>query len=167
MKRKRSPERVVHPFEPYVREDSQILILGSVPSVASRAYGFFYGHPQNRFWKMLSAVFNEPFPSTIDDKKQLLEKHKIALYDSIKECTILGSSDSSIRDVVPSDIESILKCSKITKILSNGKASEKYFLQFQKDELIKKLKVMPSTSPANASYNLAKLIEIWRPELTT
>ena len=116
---------------------------------------------------MLSAVFNEPFPSTIDDKKQLLEKHKIALYDSIKECTILGSSDSSIRDVVPSDIESILKCSKITKILSNGKASEKYFLQFQTDELIKKLKVMPSTSPANASYNLTKLIEIWGPELTT
>ena len=105
-------EHIVHPFEPFFRADSKILIVGSLPSVKSRENGFYYGHPQNRFWKMLAMIFSEETPLSIEEKKRFLEKHKIAVYDSISECTICGSSDSSISNVVPSDIEKIVSACK-------------------------------------------------------
>ena len=152
---------VTHGFPPFYSESSKLLILGSFPSVKSREDGFFYGHPQNRFWKMLAMIFSEETPLLIEEKKRFLEKHKIAVYDSISECTICGSSDSSISNVVPSDIEKIVSACKITKILANGKTAAKYFLKYQNQNLCQMLKTLPSTSPANAVYSVQKLVEIW------
>ena len=154
-------EHIIHPFEPFFRSDSAILIAGSLPSVKSRENGFYYGHPQNRFWKMLAKFFGETAPFSIEEKKQFLENHKIAVYDSIKECTITGSADSSIRDVIPANIEKIVSESKITKILANGKTAAKYFQKYQSQKLCRILKILPSTSPANASFSLERLAEIW------
>lgn len=159
-------EHIIHPFEPFFRPDSEILIIGSLPSVKSRENGFYYGHPQNRFWKMLAQIFAEKTPILIEEKQQFLEKHKIAVYDSIKECTINGSSDSSIRNVIPSDIEKIVSSSKISKILANGKTAAKYFQKYQSPKLCQMLKILPSTSPANATFSLEKLAEIWRREFS-
>ena len=157
-------EHIVHPFEPFFRADSKILIVGSLPSVKSRENGFYYGHPQNRFWKMLAQIFAESMPISIEEKQQFLAKHKIAVYDSIKECTINGSSDSSIRNVIPSDIAKIVFSSQITKILANGKTAAKYFLKYQNQNLCQMLKTLPSTSPANAAFSIEKLVEIWEKE---
>ena len=157
-------EHIVHPFEPFFRTDSKILIVGSLPSVKSRENGFYYGHPQNRFWKMLAQIFAESMPISIEEKQQFLAKHKIAVYDSIKECTINGSSDSSIRNVIPSDIAKIVFSSQITKILANGKTAAKYFLKYQNQNLCQMLKTLPSTSPANAAFSIEKLVEIWEKE---
>lgn len=159
-------EHIIHPFEPFFRPDSKILIVGSLPSVKSRENGFYYGHPQNRFWKMLAQIFAENTPTSIEEKQRFLEKHKIAVYDSIKECTISGSSDSSIRDVIPSDIEKIVSASKISKILANGKTAAKYFLKYQNQNLCRMLKILPSTSPANATFALERLVEIWGKEFS-
>ena len=156
--------RLYHEFGPLCDPDSEILILGSFPSVRSRAQQFYYGHPQNRFWKMLALVFCEEIPKSTEEKKNFLRRNKIAVYDSIKECTICGSSDSSIRSVVPSDIKSIVENSKVKKILANGKTAAKYFLKYQDENLCSMLKTLPSTSPANASFSLEKLAEIWRAE---
>ena len=150
-----------HIFNPVFDEYCEILILGSFPSVKSRENQFYYGHPQNRFWKMLAMIFSEETPLSIEEKKCFLEKHKIAVYDSISECTICGSSDSSISNVVPSDIEKIVSACKIAKILANGKTAAKYFLKYQDKNLCSMLKTLPSTSPANAVYSVQKLVEIW------
>lgn len=164
-------EHIIHPFAPFYDENSEILIVGSFPSVASRTDGFYYGNVHNRFWKVLAEVFEEDCrvvstgsttAMTIPEKKAFLSRYKIALYDSICECTILGSSDSSIRDVVSADIEAIVKNSKIKKIFANGKTAQKFFEKYQKAELCKMLKTFPSTSPANASFSLEKLVEAWK-----
>lgn len=182
-----SAQYIVHPFVPFYDENSSVLIVGSFPSVASRAEGFYYGNVHNRFWKVLEAIFEEDCRATVEqsrnqhcdvyvanmcnngtkimtisEKKTFLVRHKIAIYDAICECTISGSSDSSIRDVVPSDIESIVKNSKVKKIFANGKTAAKFFEKYQKDELCKMLEVLPSTSPANASFSLEKLVEAWK-----
>jgi len=157
--------RIVHPFEPFFAPDSEILVVGSLPSVASRADGFYYGHPRNRFWKMLALVFGEGTPDNIEEKKRFLERHGIALYDSIKECTIRGSADSSIGNVVPADINSVAAECCLRKILANGKTAAKYFLKYQSRELCGLLRVMPSTSSANAAFSLERLAEIWGEEL--
>jgi len=162
-------ERVIHPFEPFFQNDSKILILGSFPSIKSRADGFYYGNKQNRFWKMLARIFAEngniEIPETTAQKKDFLRKNKIALYDTIKECSVSGSADSSIRDAVPADIKKILKESKIEKILLNGKTAEKYFLKYQSPEIQAIAKTMPSTSPANAVWTLEKLALRWGEEM--
>lgn len=168
---KNQPCHIVHPFAPFYDENSAVLIVGSFPSVASRADEFYYGNVHNRFWKVLAAVFeedcrgkpdNDTKMMTIPEKKAFLARHKIALYDAVRECTILGSSDSSIRDVVPSDIESIVKNSKVKKIFANGKTAAKFFEKYQSEELCKMLEVLPSTSPANASFSLERLVEAWK-----
>ena len=156
---------VKHEFDPIFDENSEILILGTLPSVKSREQNFYYGHPQNRFWKMLAMIFSEETPLLIEEKQRFLEKHKIAVYDSISECTICGSSDSSISNVIPSDIEKIVSACKITKILANGKTAAKYFLKYQDEKLCSMLKTLPSTSPANAVYSVQKLVEIWGNEV--
>ncbi len=154
-------EHIVHPFPPLYDEHSEILILGSLPSVKSREQMFFYGHPQNRFWKVIAAVTGEEVPTTIEEKKALLHRNHIALWDTIYSCDIIGSSDSSIRNVVPTDLSPIIEHSHIKKIFCNGNTSAKYYKKYQQNLLGTESITLPSTSPANAAFSLEKLINIW------
>ena len=154
-------EHIVHPFPPLYDANSEILILGSLPSVKSREQMFFYGHPQNRFWKVMSAVLGEALPTTIEQKKQMFLKHRIALWDTIYSCDIIGSSDSSIKNVTPTDLGRILEESKVQRIFCNGGTSGRYFQKYQQKVLGMEATVLPSTSPANAAFSVEKLIRIW------
>ena len=148
---------------PYVNEDSTILVLGSLPSVASRENGFFYAHPQNRFFKVISAVFNEVEPKTIDERKEFLKRNKIALYDVIYECDICGSSDSSIKNVVPIDLKRILdEHPNIKKIFTTGKKAKSLYDKYLFDSVKIEAVGLPSTSPANAGMSLETLIEHYK-----
>lgn len=148
-----------HTIEPIYDKNSKILILGSFPSVKSREANFFYGHPQNRFWKVLASVMNDVCPSTTKEKKAFLIKHNIAVWDVISSCDIEGSSDSSIKNVTPNDLRRILQTAEIKKIFTNGNTAYKLFVKYNSDLNAVKL---PSTSPANAMFSLEKLIEYWR-----
>ena len=152
---------VTHPFPPQYDKDSRILVLGSFPSVKSREQMFFYGHPQNRFWKVLSNVFKESVPITISEKKSILKRNHIALWDVIKSCDIEGSSDSSITNVTVNNLNEILEGSDIQKIIVNGKAAEKYFNKYTRDAIGRDAICLPSTSPANAAWSLERLSEEW------
>lgn len=153
---------IIHPIKPIINKDSKILILGSFPSVKSRELNFFYMHQQNRFWKILSYLFNDDFYNAdIDTKIKLCYKHKIALFDVIKSCTIIGSSDSTIENVIPNDINSLIKNTSIKHIYCNGNKSYSLFLKYNKDISIP-VNQMPSTSPANAKMNLDDLISKWQ-----
>lgn len=154
-------QHVTHTFEPVFDENSKVLILGSFPSVKSRENNFYYGHPQNRFWKVLAQVFEEEVPQSIEEKKAFLLKHNIAVWDVIESCTIIGSSDTSIKDVVVNDFSKILQKSAIETIYVNGsKAYELYEKYAECKTGIKAVK-LPSTSPANAVWKLDKLCEAW------
>ena len=153
---------IVHPFPPFYRADSHILILGSFPSVKSREQRFFYGHPQNRFWKVLARVFEDETPLTIPEKEAFLARHRVALWDSIGRCTIEGSSDSSIRDVVPNDLSLILNAAPIRQIYCNGKTSLDCYNRYIRGSLNRDAVVLPSTSPANAAWSIDRLTEAWR-----
>lgn len=155
-------QHIVHPFPPLYDADSEILILGSLPSVKSREQMFFYGHPQNRFWRVMANVLQEKLPLTIEEKKAMLGRHHIALWDSIYSCDIIGSSDSSIRNVVPTDLRPVLAQSRIRRIYCNGAASGKCFQKYQEKALGMKAVVLPSTSPANAAYSVERLTGIWQ-----
>ena len=152
---------IVHPFPPLYDENSQILILGSFPSVKSREAMFFYGHPQNRFWKVTSQIFGAPVPETIDEKKKILLSNKKALWDVIASCEIKGSSDSSIKNVVPNDLSEIFKKADIKHIFVNGKTAEKYYNKYTKDTVGKAAVCLPSTSPANAAWTVERLAKAW------
>lgn len=155
-------ERIIHPFEALYNENSKVLILGSFPSVKSREVSFFYGHPRNRFWKVIPALFGEEEPVTIEKKKELILRRNLALWDSIHSCEITGSSDSSVKNVVPNDISKIIGNSKVSKIFCNGALSHKMYMKYIfPDTKIEAVK-LPSTSPANAAYSLDKLIEEWK-----
>lgn len=151
--------KVYHTFPVYYNGNSEILILGSMPSVKSRELGFYYMHPQNRFWLVLSKVFKEEIPISIDDKKDFLKKHKIALWDVIESCEIDGSSDSSIKKVKVNDIKWLLNKTKIKKIYTTGKKSyelyNKYCFENTGIEAIR----LYSTSPANCRVKLEELVE--------
>lgn len=190
-------QHLTHGFGPLFNEDSEILILGSFPSVKSREQAFFYGHPQNRFWKIISAVFGETVPGTgspakkdgrpgmdgpsrsggrpeagsdsgedvlqetIAAKKALILRHHLALYDVIEECEIMGSADSSIRNVVPADLRPILQGSKVERIFVNGKTAGKYYEKYLEPVTGIRAGVLPSSSPANAAWSLEMLTEAW------
>lgn len=139
--------------------------MGSLPSIKSREDGFYYAHPQNKFWKVLSSIFKEDIPASIEDKKIFLNKHHIALWDVIKSCTIIGSSDSSIRNVTANDISSIIKKSKITKIYTTGKKAYHLYNKYLFKEIGIEAVYLPSTSPANASISYEKLIKIYKTHL--
>lgn len=156
-------EHIEHPFEPIYTKNSKILILGSLPSVSSRKRRFYYGHPQNRFWRVLAAVLNEGTPETVEEKKRMLYDNGIALWDVIAACDIRGSSDSSIRNVVPTDIRSLLPRTQIRRIYTNGQTAWKLFTRYQ-PEL--SAAALPSTSPANAAYSLETLISVWKEKLS-
>ena len=152
----------IHPIPPLYSKNSEILILGSFPSVKSRENEFFYAHPQNRFWKVLSAVFNSPLPKNTDEKKELILKNKLALFDVIKQCDIKGSGDSTIKNVIPNDLSPILDNSDIKRIILNGKTAEKYYKKYLLPVINIDYVTLPSTSPANAAYSLDRLIEEWK-----
>lgn len=153
---------IVHPIPPVYNEQSRVLILGSFPSVKSREDGFFYGHPQNRFWKVLAAVYERPVPLTTEEKRSFLLECGVALWDVIASCEIDGSADSSIKRAVPNDVELILNAADIKQIFVNGKTAEKYYNRFLYKSLDRQAICLPSTSPANAAWNLERLVEQWR-----
>lgn len=153
---------IIHPFPPLYDENSEILILGSFPSVKSREEMFFYGHPQNRFWRVIAAVTESKVPENISEKRELLLKNRIALWDVISSCEITGSSDSSIKNVIPNDLSEILKNSRIKRIYVNGKTSEKYYNKYMREKTGINAVCLPSTSPANAKWTLEKLQEEWK-----
>ncbi len=152
---------VTHPIPPVFDSASRILILGSFPSVKSREGHFFYHHPQNRFWKTWPDSFASPGSSSIDEKKEFLLSHHIALWDVIASCSIEGSSDSSIRDVVPNDLSRILSTADIRAIFCNGKTSWNYYRKYQESATGIPAVSLPSTSPANAAWTLEKLEGAW------
>ena len=152
---------IVHPIPPFYSSDSEILILGSFPSVKSRETGFFYGHPQNRFWKVLAALTREEVPQTIEEKKALLLRNRIALWDVIGSCEIEGSSDASIRNVVPNDLRVILDHAQIRTICVNGKTAYRYYEKYTRQQIGREAVCLPSTSPANAAWSLEKLQAEW------
>ena len=152
---------VIHNIEPLFDKNSKTLILGSFPSVKSREAGFFYAHPQNRFWKVIAGVFGEDVPLTVADKKALILNNGLALYDSVYSCEINGSSDSSMKNVVPSDLTPIIQNSKITKVFVNGRTAEKYYVKYSLNDTGINGVVLPSTSPANAAWSLERLIDEW------
>ncbi len=152
---------IEHPFEALYNSDSRILILGSFPSVKSREENFFYGHPQNRFWKVTSSLLNYPVPLTVSEKKKFLLENRIALWDVIKSCEIENSSDSSIRDVTPNDLNSILENSDVKMIFTNGKTADKYYKKFQLKKTNIEAVCLPSTSPANAAFGMERLLQEW------
>lgn len=161
MSSRAEPQQIIHPFPPFVREDARILILGSFPSVKSREQKFFYGHPQNRFWKVMAGVCGCPVPGTIDEKKAFLAQNHIALWDTIHSCTITGSSDSSIRDVVPNDLTPILDKADIREIYCNGGTSYRLYEKYLRQQTGREAVKMPSTSPANAAWSVDWLMQAW------
>ena len=153
---------LVHPFPPVYDAESEILILGSFPSVKSREIMFYYGHPQNRFWRVLTAVYNADVPQNTDEKTRFLLKHHIALWDVLASCEITGSADSSIKNAVPNDLSVILSRADIRRIYTNGKTSEKYYKRFSEEITGRGSVCLPSTSPANAVWSLDRLIGAWK-----
>ena len=153
---------IVHPINPVFDNESRVLILGSFPSVKSREAMFFYGHPQNRFWKVIASLYGEEIPTTVEEKKALLLRNHIAVWDVIASCDIEGSSDSTIKNVQPNDISSILDNAQIKAIYVNGKTAEKYYKKYIEKIINRKAVCLPSTSPANAAWSLERLLEAWR-----
>jgi hypoxanthine-DNA glycosylase len=153
--------RIYHPFGPLYNENSRVLILGSFPSVKSREQEFFYGHPQNRFWKVMAAICGAPVPQTIEEKKALILDNGLALWDSIGSCEITGSSDASIRNVEPNDLRIITGGCDIRAIYCNGKKSLEVYNKYIEPVLGRPAEALPSTSPANAAWSLKRLTEAW------
>ena len=151
-----------HPFPPLYNEKSRVLILGSFPSVKSREQMFFYGHPQNRFWRVVAEVFGEKAPETIEEKKAFVLRNNLALWDVLASCEITGSSDSSIKNATANDISPILAGADIKEIFVNGKTAEKYYNKYIKPDIGRDATVLPSTSPANAAWSFECLVEAWK-----
>lgn len=152
---------IQHPIPPLYDERSSVLILGSFPSVKSRKTAFFYGHPQNRFWRVLAQLFEAPVPNTILEKKALVLDHHLALWDVIAACDIEGSADSSIRNVVPNDLSVILDHVPIRHIFVNGRKAEALYKKYLFPVIGINAGCLPSTSPANAGWSLERLIDAW------
>jgi len=153
---------VTHNIPPLFDENSRVLLLGSMPSPKSRETHFFYGHPQNRFWRVLSAVYGEPLPQTIDEKRALCLRHHVALWDTIAQCDIEGASDSSIKNVVPNDINGLLQQTNIARIFATGGKSAVLYRKWIEPRTHMPIIQLPSTSPANAAWSLERLIEAYR-----
>ena len=162
MKKEQTYTHVSHDLEPVFDENSKVLILGTFPSVKSRENEFYYGHPQNRFWKVIAGLTESKVPQTIEEKKKLLLEHGIAIWDVIESCDIIGSSDSSIKNVVPADIERVVANSKIQNIYANGGTAKKLYEKYSQKKTGREIIGLPSTSPANAAYSLERLLECWQ-----
>ena len=155
-------ESLRHPFPAIYAPDSRILILGSFPSVKSREQMFFYGHPQNRFWRVMAALLSADVPQTVEEKRAFLLANHIALWDVIASCRIEGSSDSSIRDAVPTDLSVLLAHAPIRAVFCNGQTAFRLYGRYQEQETGLPATLLPSTSPANAAYSIPRLLESWR-----
>ncbi len=153
---------ILHPIPPVFDENSKVLILGSFPSVRSREEGFFYGHPQNRFWKVTSSVFGENTPSGTGEKKEFLLRNHIALWDVIGSCEINGSSDSSIRNATVNDVSLILNTANIRSVYLNGRKAYQLYQKYMFPRTGREGICLPSTSPANAAWSTEKLTEAWK-----
>ena len=153
---------IEHTFEPVFHAQSQILILGSLPSVKSRENHFYYGHPQNRFWKLIATLCHVDVPQTIEEKKKLLNDHNIAVWDVIARCDIIGSSDSTIKNVVPNDMNRILDHAPIKWIYANGGKAYELYMRYCYPSCKREIIKLPSTSPANAGFSMDKLLMVWR-----
>ena len=151
-------QTIIHPFPPIYNSESRILILGSFPSTASRAREFYYGHPRNRFWPLLAALLNEPEPYTIEEKKQLLLNHRIALYDAVSSCAVDNSADASIHAVVPADLSGIFQTAAIQAVFANGNKADEVCTKQIGISAVK----LPSTSPANARFRFDDLLAAWK-----
>ena len=154
-----------HPFPPVYNEHSRILIMGSFPSVKSREIGFYYGNSNNRFWQMLGVALKDTVPAETEGRVVFLLNHRIALWDALASCEITGSSDASIRNPIPNDLNLILQGSPNSRILANGQLASRIIKRYHADRVEGKLLTLPSTSPANASWSLERLIEIWSPAI--
>lgn len=154
-------QSLTHTFEPVYDEHSRVLVLGTFPSVKSRENNFYYGHPQNRFWKVIAAVTESEVPETMEEKKELLLSNQIAVWDVIKSCDIIGSSDSSIKNVVANDIAGLLKITNIKTIVANGATAERLYNMYAFPQTGIEIVKMPSTSPANAAWSLERLCGEW------
>lgn len=152
---------VVHPIPPVYRADSRILILGSFPSVKSRETGFFYGHPQNRFWKVTAAVCGEEVPQTVEEKKAFLLRNHIAVWDVIASCVITGSSDASIPRCCAESAAGHSGMRRYPADLRNGATAWKYYRKYQEKQLGREAVRLPSTSPANAAWSVERLLGEW------
>ena len=157
----RGAERVAHPLDPVFDERSRVLVLGTMPSPASRATGFYYGHPQNRFWKVLAAVTGCAVPRTVEEKKEFLLGQHIAVWDVIAQCDIIGSSDSSIKNVVPADLSVILERAPVRNIYGNGAQACELYRKYSYPQTEREIIKLPSTSPANAAWQMERLVEAW------
>lgn len=154
-------QRIIHPFPPIYNQDSRILILGTLPSVMSRENEFYYGHPRNRFWKLIAALFGAPVPTSIADKTGLLISNRIALWDVVYSCDIRASSDSSILHVIPTDLSQILAEANIQHIYANGGKAAVLYRRYQQKQTGIEITALPSTSPANAAWSLERLADAW------
>lgn len=155
----------VHPFEPVADDRSRLLILGTFPSVRSRAEGFYYGHPRNRFWRVMEAVLQRAAPEAFPGRAAWLRSHRVALWDVLASCEIIGSSDASIRQEVPHDLPALLLGSGITAVFANGAAAGVLYRRHFADVGLPEAVVLPSTSPANAAWSLERLTSVWQPAL--
>ncbi len=153
---------IIHPIPPVFDENSKVLILGSFPSVKSREACFFYGHPQNRFWKLMAEVFEDDLPVTVEEKRAFLLWHNVAVWDVIRSCDITGSSDASIKNVVPNDLGIILNTAQIRDIYVNGKTAYRYYEKYMKPHTGRDAICLPSTSPANAAWDMERLKSRWK-----
>lgn len=159
---------MTHEFGPVYNSASKILILGSLPSVKSREQQFYYGHPQNRFWKVLASVLGEKeVPDTIEKKRKMLLENGIALWDVIASCEIIGSADSTIKNVKENDMSVILEAAKIGAIFTNGTKADTLFRKYCKEYCEAGIPVtkLPSTSPANAAWSVERLTMVWKEEV--
>lgn len=155
-------QTVFHTISPLYDSHSRVLLLGSIPSPKSREAGFYYAHPQNRFWRVLAAVLGEEVPQTIEEKRAMCLKHHVALWDTIARCDIEGASDLSIRNAVPNDIGKLVRESEITRIFAAGAKSAELYRKLIEPQLHIPITQLPSTSPANAAWSLERLIEAYR-----
>ena len=156
-----------HPIPPTWNNESEILILGSFPSVRSRETGYFYGHPRNRFWRVLSSVFEDVCPATKQEKEAFLFRHHIAVWDVISSCEITGSADSSIQNVTANDLSIILEEAQIRQIFCNGQTAYRLYNRYLLPKTNRTAMCLPSTSPANAAWNINRLVETWAQIKTT
>lgn len=153
-----------HPFNPIYDKKSRILILGTFPSVKSREENFYYGNAQNRFWKVIAQIFEKPVPQNIEQKRKIILENALALWDVVKKCDIVGSSDSSIKNAEINDIAGLADLANINKIVFNGQTAAKLYKKYGIELNIKTV-ALPSTSPANAKYSKDMLVDIWKKEL--
>lgn len=152
---------VSHTFQPVFNRDSRVLVLGTFPSVKSREGMFYYHHPQNRFWKVMAGLCGVETPRTIEEKKQMLLQNRIAIWDVIESCDIIGSSDSSIKNVTPADLNRVLSQADIREIFGNGQKACALYRKYCRKTVGREIICLPSTSPANAAFSLERLLEQW------